>query len=95
MIGQSQISCNTPTFLYSNYICEILLYNWQLVVITHELIYGVRVLSARGKIIVKQVYCGRNRIESQNILPKHISDTHLTNIQNQHSRAVWYLYFGD
>ena len=35
--------------LYSNYICEILLYNWQLVVITHELIYGVRVLFARGK----------------------------------------------
>ena len=27
-----------------------------LVVITHELTYGVRVLSARGKIIVKQVY---------------------------------------
>ena len=33
-----------------------MLYNWQLVVITHELIYGVRELSARGKIIVKQVY---------------------------------------
>ena len=30
----------------------------QLVVITHELIYGVRELSARGKIIVKQVYGG-------------------------------------
>ena len=50
MIGQSQISCNIPTF-FINYICEILLYNWQLVVVTHELIYGVRVLSARGKIL--------------------------------------------
>ena len=40
MISQSQISCNTPT--YNINICEILLYNRQLVVITHELIYGVR-----------------------------------------------------
>ena len=60
MIGQSQISCSDPHVLYSNYICEILLYNWQLVVITHELIHGVRVLSARGKNIVKQVYSGVN-----------------------------------
>ena len=35
MISQSQISCNTPTIF-------ILLYNRQLVVITQELIYGVR-----------------------------------------------------
>ena len=32
MISQNRISCNTPTFYY----------NRQLVVITHELIYGVR-----------------------------------------------------
>ena len=40
MILQSQISCNTPTF----YITAIFVkyYNRQLVVITHELIYGVR-----------------------------------------------------
>ena len=38
MILQSQISCNNPTF----YIAEILLYNRQLVVIIHELIYGGR-----------------------------------------------------
>ena len=42
MISQSQISCNTPHVLYSSNICEILLYNRQLVVITHELSYGVR-----------------------------------------------------
>ena len=32
----------TPTLLYSSNICEILLYNWQWVVMTHELICGVR-----------------------------------------------------
>ena len=42
MISQSQISCNTPHVLYSCNIYEILLYNRQLVVITHDLIYGVR-----------------------------------------------------
>ena len=31
-----------PHVLYNSNICEILLYNRQLVVITHELIYGVR-----------------------------------------------------
>ena len=31
-----------PHVLYNNNFCEILLYNRQLVVITHELIYGVR-----------------------------------------------------
>ena len=38
MISQSQISRNTPTL----YIAAIFVYNRQLVVITHELIYGVR-----------------------------------------------------
>ena len=44
MISQSQISCNAPTFDIAAIfnICEILQYNRQLVVITHELIYGVR-----------------------------------------------------
>ena len=42
MISQSQISCNTQTFYIKSNVCEILLYNRQLVVITHELIYGVR-----------------------------------------------------
>ena len=41
MISWSKICCNIITFLYSSNICEILLYNRQLVVITHELIYGV------------------------------------------------------
>ena len=31
-----------PHVLYNSNICEILLYNRQLVVVTHELIYGVR-----------------------------------------------------
>ena len=37
-------------------ICEILLYNRQLVVITHERIYGVRAAIREGKIIVKQAF---------------------------------------
>ena len=41
MISQSQISYNTPRFI-EQYFCEILLYNRQLVAITHKLIYGVR-----------------------------------------------------
>ena len=43
-----------PVHLYSSHICEISLYNWQLVVLTYELIYVVRVLTARGKMIVKR-----------------------------------------
>ena len=34
--------------------CEILLYKRQLVVLTYELIYVVRLLTARGKIIVEK-----------------------------------------
>ena len=40
MISQKLVV--TPHILYSSNICEILLYNRQLFVITHELIYGVR-----------------------------------------------------
>ena len=58
MIGQSQISCNTPTFCIATIFVK-------LVFITHELIYGVRVLSARGKIIVKQVYSSEDQVPLQ------------------------------
>ena len=51
------ISVTDPQVLYSRHICEILLYNRLLVVLTHEQIYVVRLLTARGKIIVKKVYC--------------------------------------
>ena len=44
-----------PHILYSNNICEILLYNRQLV-ITNELIYIVWAAHNSGKIIVKQDY---------------------------------------
>ena len=46
-----------PHVLYRSHICEILLHSRQLVVLTYELIYIVRLLTARGKIIVKRVYC--------------------------------------
>ena len=45
-----------PHVFYSSNICEILLYNRQLVVITHALIYGVRAAYRSGKIIVRPVY---------------------------------------
>ena len=38
-----------PNVLYSSNICEILLYNRHLVVITHELIYGVWAAYRQGK----------------------------------------------
>ena len=43
MISYSQICCNAPPppVLYGSNICEIFLYNRQLVAITHQLIYGV------------------------------------------------------
>ena len=53
MISQSQISCNTPR-LYSSNFCEILLYNRQLVVITHKLIKGVRAAIRGGKWLWKR-----------------------------------------
>ena len=42
MISKSQICFNTATFFYNSNICEILLYNLQLGVTTHELIYDVQ-----------------------------------------------------
>ena len=74
-LGRVKLVVIPPHVLYSNYICEILLYNWQLVVITHELIYGVRVLSARGKIIVKQVYWASNSKSTALALPDFLLDT--------------------
>ena len=38
-----------PPRLYSSNICEILLYNWQWVVITHDLICGVGAAYHKGK----------------------------------------------
>ena len=37
-------------------ICEILLYNRQLVILTSEQTYVVHLLAAKGKMIVKNVY---------------------------------------
>ena len=42
MISESQICCNTATFLYSSNICEISLYNRQLIVIIHEHVYIIK-----------------------------------------------------
>ena len=42
--------------LYSSNIWEILLYSRQLIVITPELIYGVRAAHRKGKIVAKQDY---------------------------------------
>ena len=49
MILQSQIISNTPTFYIATLFCETLLYNRQLVVIIHELMYGVRAVIRWGK----------------------------------------------
>ena len=38
-----------PHVLYSSNICEMLLYNQQLLVLTHKLIYIFRLLTTRGK----------------------------------------------
>ena len=38
------------------YIADILLYKRQLVVLTYELIYIVRLLTVRGQTIVKKIY---------------------------------------
>ena len=46
----------TPHVLYSSNICEILLYNRQLVVITHELICSVWAAHRSGEIVLKQDY---------------------------------------
>ena len=51
-----ETSVTYPKILYSSNICEILLYNRQLVVITHELIYGFRAAHHWRKIVVKQIY---------------------------------------
>ena len=45
-----------PRFLYNSNIYEILLYNRQLVVITHELIYGVRAAHRQGEIVAERDY---------------------------------------
>ena len=52
--------------LYSSNISEILLSNRQLPAIMYELIYTLfRLLTSRGKIIVKRDYCETNRFESR------------------------------
>ena len=51
-ISWNQI-CYKTNVLYSSNICEILLCNWQLVVLTYEMIYVVQAAHHSGKIIVK------------------------------------------
>ena len=55
--------------LWCPHICEILLYSGQLVVLNYVLISVVRLLTARGKIIGKKVYCHKLKIWSCTIFP--------------------------
>ena len=56
MISWNQTCCNTPHASYTSNICEISLYNRQLVITTSELIYVVWAAHRWGKIVVKQDY---------------------------------------
>ena len=71
-----------PHVLYSSNICETLLYNRQLVVITYELICVIQAAHRKGKIIVKWDYfdikchwCEDILVHQYNIAGKKLTDT--------------------
>ena len=88
-----------PHVLHSRNICLILLYKQQLVVLTYEIIGVVRLLTARGKRIVKQDYClilalgyQCGHLEKNQKLLRIIILTLCLNMKNYSIYLIWLLW---